>query len=243
MVAADTGPPPPLPPTFCLVAKTGCRDLGETSPAEPAVVSGGAAVRVRPGNTAAASALKTLELIVGSRPPVHTGDCARDGASPCPYAADSGSYLVRLNDTTLAAENGDLVTITAANVAGASQRAFVRIRRPVTFTGVNTPVLMRVAGKASGFRLNNLAPSLAAGPRFNFDNSTIKYLGVEPLLTVYSLPQETYSLATGGVADVGGLFQLGASYDFKDRHIYGIIGLRPDVLFGLVPGLRGGFTT
>lgn len=209
------------------------KSFGPTGPADPGLIFADNVIVVEPG-TGEGSALKTLEITVGNR--VHaTGDCTQ--ATNCQYLG-AGLTSYRIDLDRLPIDHADPITIAVTTSGGQPAQVWLEARQNYTFTGVISPVLMRATGKASGFRLSNLAPSLAGGMQRNFNSDSFKHLGLNALVTVYTLPESEYALSVGGVLDLGGWAQLGATYHTREEEWNMVIGTRPEFLFGLFPALR-----
>jgi hypothetical protein len=220
------------PPAFYLErGRKGSEPLGETAPADPQPVLRTSVVRVVP--VAGKSRLKSLEITAGDRR-IHSGDCTQ--ANNCRYIGVGGTYKINIRD--LEADHNEAVTIAATTVDDYTARGYLEMQRRWALSGITSPVLMRVTGTAAGFRLENFAPSIAAGLRHNFDSKGFRYASVNGLLTVYSLPDEEYALSVGGIADFSGFLQIGPTYHMKDKNWYLVLGIRPEVLFGLIPRLQ-----
>jgi hypothetical protein len=136
-----------------------------------------------------------------------------------------------------------LRVVVAPPGSGYEANYYFQHKQPWAFSGVSAPILLRVTGSAAEFSLDNLAPSIAAGIRRNTENSKFPFIALNPLLSVWSVKKDdgssAFSLALGGVVDISGYLQLGASHQFKDHKTYFIFGLRPEVLYGLTSGAFG----
>ena len=129
--------------------------LQETAPAQPARFEPRTGVVFAP---ASGTQLAKLRILVRDRQ-VFNDTC--NTTNNCPYASTGGEYLVDLNP--LGAGHNDQVYLSAFTSADIRGDAFIRVQRPWSFTGFNAPVLFRVIGDGAGFKLENLAPSIAAG--------------------------------------------------------------------------------
>lgn len=103
------------------------------------------------------------------------------------------------------------------------------------FKGFSSPVLFRVTGNPAGFNLYSISPSLGLNfIKWNFNNENFENISLDLLVTVTSYPknQDTaesyqYTMAVGGVIDLGGYIQLGPSYSFLEKKTYLVIGIKP----------------
>lgn len=206
--------------------------FGPSGPADPSLVFADNIVVVRPGS-GPGNQLKSLEVQVGKR--VETsGQCT--AANGCRFRGGRGDYRIDLGQFAIL--NGDAIMVSAASEDGQQAQVFLRARKPSSFTGVTSPLLMRASGKASGFKLENLAPSLAGGIQWNFDSNGFRHVGLNGLLTVYTLPDSEYALSLGAVLDLGGYFQVGPTYHMGEKQWNLLVGVRPEFLIGLIPSLK-----
>jgi hypothetical protein len=222
------------PPTFNLVKGQEAAPVGATAIAEPQRVGPNAVIRIVPvvgdDNT---GHLKRLTFVIGTDQ-IYDGEC--DVANSCRFVGTNNSYLIDLGQFDT--EHNEVITIVAGTDANHIGRSYLQIQQPWSFAGVTSPVLLRASGKASGFSLENLAPSLAAGVRRNFDVRRFPYVAANALVTVYSLPEDEYALSLGGVLDLSGYLQVGPTYHLEEKEWFLVLGVRPEVLFGLIPRLR-----
>ena len=127
---------------------------------------------------------------------------------------------------------------------------FFRYKKPVTFSGFSSPVLLRLSGQAAGFHLQNLAPSVATGVRWNnpFGLESVSYTDLNGLVTVAAVPpadntqvakSTTFALALGPEFDFAGVIQVGGTYQFKEQKWFLVVGLRPEILYRLTSGAFG----
>lgn len=122
---------------------------------------------------------------------------------------------------------------------------YLQHQQPVAFSGFSAPILLRVTGNAGAFQLENLAPSLASGIRFNTGRNSVPYVALNALGTVLTTPASaerpatTFAAAVGAVTDVSGVLQVGWTYSFKAKQGYMVLGLRPELLYRLTAGAFG----
>lgn len=181
-------------------------------------------IEARPGS-GEAGALTKLRIVVDSFT-VFDDTCGSD----CRYALPQG-FEVKLSDLQHV-QNQSLISI-GAETKGMQKYAstYFVYRKPVSFTGIGSPVLLRLSGKASGFKIANFAPAISLGGQLNVNSNTMKFIGVNALLSIFSLPNsDTYSMAGGLDADFGGLLQVGEVYHFDQKKWFFVIGTRPEIL-------------
>ena len=155
-----------------------------------------------------------------------------------PAMISGNNFLVRLGDIPGEIDHAHYVKFVVHDPTDNTDREYwVRYQKRVTWwNGITSPVLYKFDGNVSGFGLVNFAPSLAAGPRVNFESKSDSYFGINGLLTVYKAADATgsgdrpYSAALGAIGDVSGIFQFGGTYHFKDKKWALVIGVRPEVL-------------
>ncbi len=128
-----------------------------------------------------------------------------------------------------------------------------------SWSGLTFPLLMRIVPSGNQFQLQNVAPTIASGIKYHFDNNTFKYLSLNAFATFYPVTGSTsnaatssgsnnqglglktdtpYTLAFGTILDINGLIQAGYMYHIVDQKYYAVIGFRPDALFNKIFSLN-----
>lgn len=170
------------------------------------------------------------------------GDKWSDVEVPGDWTNPNG-FVARVGD--IGAPDDRLVKFSVTADSAASCHYFVRVRVPGQWSGITAPVLLRATGNAGAFQLDNLAPSVATGYRWNLRYPNFSFVAANAIVTIFSLPSEanqprTYSLAAGLAFDLAGWLQVGGSYQFKNHKTYLIFGLRPEMLAALFGATEGG---
>jgi hypothetical protein len=233
-----SGPPPIV--AELKVGRGSERSIEPNSERLPYKVHGNFVVNV----TTAASYDKDALLLQASLGPYGRGGY-EDRSYPVNAQNGPHGYIIEsahIQPRTL--DNNQILKVTVRPPAsGEEYTYYFQSQKPWAFSGVSSPVLLRVRGNAALFKLDNLAPSIAAGVRRNFSNDTFPFIAFNPILTVWSREDDSegngFSLALGGEVDVSGYFQIGTSYQFKEKKAYLIFGLRPEMLYRLTSGTFG----
>jgi hypothetical protein len=217
-------------PTWKLETDGKTRDITRTFPADARRIEAGSIIHLveTPGADGKGK-LRDLVLKVGKKE-LANGPCLDN----CAFRSVAG-YMIS-TDVLVDVPHDALIEVTGTTESGISATSFFRYTKRTSWSGIGSPILLRASGKAAGFRVENLAPSISSGIQFNRTSRQLPFIGINGLVTVFEHPEtEDYALSLGADVDLSGLLQLGSTYRFDEKKWFLVVGTRFEILSALLP--------